>query len=418
MSFAQFGLLEPILKSIKEAGYTSPTSIQKQIIPLVLSGRDIMASASTGTGKTAAFSLPILHKLYQKKKQKRFSATLALILLPTRELALQVKTNIDNYANHLPFKTAIIHGGVNKSAQEKVLKEGVDIVIATTGRLIEHINDGNINLSQVEFLVLDEADRMVDMGFMEEIKIIIDHIPSQKQTMLFSATFLGAIKKMAKRLLINPIVVQSAPKRLSTKTIKQIVHPVDRKNKPALLSYLIGAGNWKQVLVFTTTKEECDNLVKNLKLDGLKSISVHGGKTQSARAKAIKAFRKKEIRILVATDIASRGIDISGLPYVINYSLPSVSEDYIHRVGRTGRAGEYGHAISLVDEYDFTYLKEIEKLIKIKIDKEIVKGFELDPNIKPISLSSQNKETQKSKPKKKTFVPPIKKKHRRTTKRG
>jgi len=382
MSFNNLGLSAPILKAIKDTGYTEPTPIQARAIPIILSKKDILAGAQTGTGKTAAFTLPLLQLLTQAKHQDRKSHHVrALILTPTRELASQVQENVEIYAKYLPYKSCVIFGGVKINPQIIKLRKGIDIVVATPGRLIDHLSQKTINLSKLEFLILDEADRMLDMGFINDIKKILLKVPNDKQTLLFSATYSNEIKKLSDQLLNKPELIEVARTNASSEQIKQAVYHVDKVRKRELLTHLINEGKWKQVLVFTRTKHGANRLCSQLDKDGISSVAIHGNKSQNARTKALADFKKGNIRVLVATDIAARGIDIDQLPHVVNYELPNVSEDYVHRIGRTGRAGNVGEAISLVCIDEHEYLSNIEKLIKKDIAKVWLAGFKPDPSI-------------------------------------
>jgi len=387
MLFTSLGLSDPILKAIKETGYTKPTPIQAKAIPLVLEGKDVLAAAQTGTGKTAAFTLPLLERMVQNHKKtatdkgqpKRHIR--ALILTPTRELAAQIDENVHMYAKYLPYKSTVIFGGVNINKQINILKSGVDILIATPGRLLDLASQKMVNLSKVEVLVLDEADRMLDMGFIHDMKKVLRLIPKQRQTLLFSATFSKEIKTLAGGFQTNPSLVEVAAQNKTADRIAQLVHPVDKKKKKDLLVKLINDGQWRQVLVFTRTKHGANKLCEHLEQNGIKSSAIHGNKSQGARTKALANFKENRIRVLVATDIAARGIDISMLPHVVNFELPNVPEDYVHRIGRTGRAGREGEAVSLVCVDENDYLRGIERLISQKIPKKVVEGFEVDPSI-------------------------------------
>ena len=393
MSFKNLGLCDQLLRAIKEQGYDEPTPVQKEAIPVILKKRDILAGAQTGTGKTAGFTLPMLELLHQHKPEKGKHHVRALILTPTRELAIQVQESVELYGKFLPFKSCTIFGGVKINPQITALRKGMDIVVATPGRLLDHIAQKTINLSKVDFLILDEADRMLDMGFINDIRKVLAVLPKQKQTLLFSATFSNEIKKLTDTLLNSPVLIEVARRNQSSEQIKQVIHPVDKTRKRELLTHLINKDNWKQVLVFTRTKHGANRLSGQLEKDGITSAAIHGNKSQNARVKALADFKAGEVRVLVATDIAARGIDIDQLPHVVNYELPNVPEDYVHRIGRTGRAGNKGEAVSLVciDEQEF--LENIEKLIKKDIHKFVVKGYEPDPSIKaePISLGGGNR---------------------------
>jgi ATP-dependent RNA helicase RhlE len=388
MSFTTLGLSDPILKAIKETGYTTPTPIQAKAIPFVLKGDDVLAAAQTGTGKTAGFTLPLLERMVQNQKPSQTHRgqpkrhIRALILTPTRELAAQIGENVDMYSKYLPYKSTVIFGGVNINRQINVLKQGIDILVATPGRLLDLCSQKVVDLSKVEILVLDEADRMLDMGFIHDIKKVVKLIPKQRQTLLFSATFSKEIKALASGFQNNPSLVEVAAQNKTADRIAQLVHPVDKNKKRELLSKLITEGNWKQVLVFTRTKHGANKLCEYLEQEGIKSAAIHGNKSQGARTKALANFKANSIRVLVATDIAARGIDINMLPHVVNFELPNVPEDYVHRIGRTGRAGREGEAISLVCVDENDYLRGIERLISQKIPKVVVEGFEVDSSIK------------------------------------
>ena len=381
MSFETLNLNPQIKRAIKEVGYSEATPIQAEAIPAILDGKDLLAAAQTGTGKTAAFTLPMLQKLSLKKSSgKRYVRS--LVLTPTRELAAQVHQSVRTYGKYLKLKSAEIYGGVSIQPQTRALRNGVDILVATPGRLLDHINQGHIDLSRVEFLVLDEADRMLDMGFIHDIKKIISDLPHFKQSLLLSATFSSEIKRLSKSILQNPIMIKVATDNTTADRIKQTVHPVDKSKKADLLSYLIGKNKWQQVLVFTRTKHGADKLSKRLAQDGLPSTSIHGNKTQAARMKALKAFKDGRVRVLVATDVATRGIDIDKLGQVVNFDIPEVAEDYVHRIGRTGRAGNAGEAYSLVCIDEKHLLHRIEKLTNKSIEKVMIDGFHPDPSIK------------------------------------
>jgi len=383
MSFESLGLSTELLRAISEQGYTTPTPVQEQAIPLVLEGEDLMARAQTGTGKTAGFTLPLLQKLSsapQKPGHRR--AVRALILTPTRELAAQVEESVVTYGKHLPLKSAVVFGGVKINPQILKLRMGVDILVATPGRLLDHAGQKTVNLSKVEFLVLDEADRMLDMGFIHDIKKIIALLPKQRQTLLFSATFSDEIKRLANGLLRTPKLIEIARHNTPSEQVSQVIYPVDRARKRALLSWMIGSKNWRQVLVFTRTKHAANRLSKQLAQDGITAAAIHGNKSQGARTRALAEFKQGKVRVLVATDIAARGLDIDQLPHVVNFELPNVPEDYVHRIGRTGRAGREGEAVSLVCVDEHQHLRNIERLVKRKLPEHIVPGYEVDPTIK------------------------------------
>jgi len=382
MSFNTLGLSKPLLRALSEEGYSQPTPIQKQAIPVVLEGKDILAGAQTGTGKTAGFTLPLLELLGKESPVKGKRKVRALILTPTRELAAQVGESVKTYGKYLPFKSTIIFGGVGINPQKATLKQGVDIVIATPGRLLDLANQRAIDLSDVNYLILDEADRMLDMGFIHDIKKILALLPKKRQNMLFSATFSNEIKKLADGLLNQPKLIEVARRNTASEQVEQSVYPVDKGRKRELLSHLITLGNWQQVLVFTRTKHGANRLCKQLESDGISGAAIHGNKSQGARTKALADFKKGSVRVLVATDIAARGLDIDHLPHVVNFELPNVPEDYIHRIGRTGRAGNEGEALSLVCVDEKMLLRNIEKLIKKEIPKVHLDAFVPDPSIK------------------------------------
>jgi ATP-dependent RNA helicase RhlE len=382
MSFTTLGLSAPLLKAVKETGYTEPTPIQKQAIPVVLEGKDLLAGAQTGTGKTAGFTLPLLALLQKEKPSKGKKHVRALILTPTRELAAQVEESVRTYGKYLPFRSTVIFGGVGINPQKEILRKGVDIVIATPGRLLDLVGQKALDLSHIEILVLDEADRMLDMGFIHDIKKILALLPKKRQNLLFSATFSSEIKKLSTSLLNNPEHIEVARQNTASEQVEQVIYPVDKVRKRELVTHLIKSNGWKQVLIFTRTKHGANRLSEQLNKSGIKAAAIHGNKSQGARTKALADFKAGNISVLVATDIAARGIDIDQLPHVINFELPNVPEDYVHRIGRTGRAGMTGEAASLVcvDEHDL--LKNIEKLIKRKIPQNSVEGFQPDPTIK------------------------------------
>jgi len=419
VSFQKLGLIKPLLGAIGELGYKNPTTIQKRAIPLVLAKSDIFATAQTGTGKTAAFALPILQRLRDTTADKN-RVLRAVILSPTRELSIQIHEDVKNYSKHMSIKSTILVGGKDIESQQRSLKEGVDIVIATPGRFMEHMERG-LNITNIEVFVVDEADRMLDMGFSKEIRKIHLQLPKRHQTLLFSATYSDKVRKLSKQILTKPAFIETAKKNTTVDTINQVAYLVDTDKKAPLLAYLIGSRNYPQVLVFTRTKVSADALFSELKKDGLKCGIIHGDKTQANRLKTLSQFKEGKIKVLVATDIASRGLDIEELPYVINYELPSVPEDYVHRVGRTGRAGREGEAISLIDIYEKFDIREIEKVIGMKIPQETVEGFEPDPTIRrkdqdEIKLKNEHKKPEKKRPAKKSFKKTTTKK-RKTTKR-
>jgi ATP-dependent RNA helicase RhlE len=382
MLFDQLGLSAELLRAIDAQGYREATPIQAKAIPLILEGRDVLAGAQTGTGKTAGFTLPLLQRMQKQSSTGGRPRVRTLIVTPTRELAAQVAQSVRDYGRHLPFRSAVIFGGVSINPQISKLRKGVDIVIATPGRLLDHVRQRTIDLSGVEILVLDEADRMLDMGFMPDMRKIFAVLPKQRQTLLFSATFSNEIRKLANDLLDSPTEIQVTPRNSTVDRVTQVVYPVDKGRKRELMSHRIGAENWKQVLVFTRTKHGANRLAEQLTTDGLNAAAIHGNKSQAARTRALADFKAGSVRILVATDIAARGLDIERLPHVVNYELPNVAEDYVHRIGRTARAGLDGHAISLVCVDELKLLRDIERLLKCEIEKEIIPGYEPDPRIK------------------------------------
>ena len=395
MSFEKIGLIRPILDAISELGYTEPTPIQDRTINLVLAKKDIFATAQTGTGKTAAFLLPIIQRVRTPKDPVPKSVR-AIIMAPTRELAMQIIDEGVKYAKYMNLSFALLVGGKSLEMQQKSLENGVDIIIATPGRLREHIIKKSISLQNLEIFVVDEADRMLDMGFVTDIRLIHAELPKRHQTLLFSATYNDKVRKLSKLILKKPEFIETAKQNKTVDAIDQLIYLVDADRKAKLLSYLIGSKNYQQVLVFTKTKKSADVLVEELVLDGLKAEVIHGDKTIAQRNKTLTKFKKKEIRVLVATDIASRGIDIEHLPQVINYELPTVAEDYVHRVGRTGRAGRIGEAITLLDINDKEQMKVIERLIHVKIPRVELEGFEVDITKKAIQEDIKVKTSRKS----------------------
>ncbi|WKL43556.1 DEAD/DEAH box helicase [Flavobacterium sp. ZE23DGlu08] len=379
MSFNSLGLSDALLKAISKKGYTTPSPIQQKAIPPVLEGKDVLASAQTGTGKTAGFTLPILQLLSQGKHLSHRPVR-ALILTPTRELAAQILANIKEYSEFLDLRSTVIFGGVNQKPQVAQLRQGVDILVATPGRLIDLQNQGLISLAKVEILVLDEADRMLDMGFLRDIERILKVLPTKRQNLLFSATFSKDIKKLAMGILHNPVHVEATPENTTVDAIIQKVYPVAKEKKTELIIKLITEGNWKQILVFTRTKQGANKLTESMISAGIKAAAIHGNKGQGARTKALAGFKDGSLTALVATDIAARGLDIPLLPHVVNFELPNIPEDYVHRIGRTGRAGASGEAISLFSPDETVFLRDIEKLVGLKLPIENIKGFEPDPN--------------------------------------
>jgi len=382
MTFTDLGLIAPLLKAITEQGYTTPTPVQAQAIPFILQGRDMLAGAQTGTGKTAGFTLPLLQLLSKNKPASPKRKVRALILTPTRELAAQVGESVRLYGKHLPFKSTVVFGGVGINPQIKALANGIDILVATPGRLMDLIGQKALDLSGVEFFVLDEADRMLDMGFIRDIRRVIELLPKKRQNLLFSATYSDEIKTLASSLLNNPAEVEVARRNTSSELVKQSVVLVDDTRKSTLLGKIIQERGYKQVLVFTRTKHRANKLSDYLQKIEISAAAIHGNKSQSARTKALADFKNGAVRVLVATDIAARGIDIDALPHVINFELPNIAEDYVHRIGRTGRAGCSGEALSLVCVDEAEYLRGIEKLINKKLEREIIEGYEPDPSIK------------------------------------
>jgi ATP-dependent RNA helicase RhlE len=396
MLFKELGLSAELLRAVDEQGYSTATPVQQQAIPPILAGRDILASAQTGTGKTAGFTLPLLQRLQQSNKPKR--TLRVLILTPTRELAAQITDSVRDYGRHLPYQGTMIFGGVSINPQITKLKRGVDIVVATPGRLLDHMQQGTINLGNIEMLVLDEADRMLDMGFIRDMRKIFKVLPAKRQTLLFSATFSEDIRKLASDLLTNPAEVQVAPRNTTAERVSQLVHPVDKARKRELLSMRIGKENWQQVLVFTRTKHGANRLAEQLGKDGLTAAAIHGNKSQGARTRALADFKAGRLRILVATDIAARGLDIERLPHVVNYELPNVPEDYVHRIGRTARAGQEGEAVSLVCVDELKLLRDIESLLKTSIPKQVIDGFEVDPSIQAEPIKNGRGGNTRSRP--------------------
>ena len=380
MSFNNLGLSPALLKSVLEKGYTKPSEIQKEAIPEILQGKDILAGAQTGTGKTAAFALPLLHKLQNAESKRR--RIRVLVLVPTRELASQVGESFREYGSNLRFKTSTLYGGVSINTQIDKLKKGVDIVVATPGRLLDHLNQKTLNLSELETFVLDEADRMLDMGFIRDIKKILKYLPGEKQNLLFSATFPKEITSLADSLLNSPKRIQVRSSNSTADKVEQVVYPVDKSRKRELLAHCIKEERWFQVLVFSRTKHGANKLAQQLKKEGINADAFHGNKSQSQRTRALQDFKDAKTQVLVATDIAARGIDINLLPQVVNFDLPYVPEDYIHRIGRTARAGQEGKAISLVSADEHKLLFDIEKLLKSAIPREIIDGFEPEQNLK------------------------------------
>lgn len=396
MTFESLGLSTAIVKAVEKKGYTEPSPIQEKAIPLILDGKDVLASAQTGTGKTAGFTLPMLHNLVANNKWKRRPIR-ALVLTPTRELAAQVYDNVREYSEYLDIKSMVIFGGVNQKPQIRALRSGVDVLVATPGRLLDLQSQGVLSLGKVEFLVLDEADRMLDMGFLRDIKKVLDLVPKERQTLLFSATFSREIKSFASSILRNPVAVEAAPENTTAEKVVQKVYRVDKGKKTDLVIKLIADGKWKQVLVFTRTKHGANRLTEKMNKKGITAAAIHGNKSQNARTKALEGFKTNKVRVLVATDIAARGLDIPLLPHVINFELPNVPEDYVHRIGRTGRAGASGEAISLVCGEEREYLKSIEKLLGEKMPTTSIEGYEPskeDLESQPIKGKAQKKSSR------------------------
>ena len=402
MSFANLGLSQGLLEAVSKEGYTEPTPIQAQAIPAVLAGHDLLAAAQTGTGKTAAFTLPILQKLQADEaavgSQSR-RAVRVLVLVPTRELAAQVADSVRTYSRNLPsLRTAVIFGGVNINPQIDMLRRGVDIIVATPGRLLDHVSQRTVDLGRIETLVLDEADRMLDMGFIHDIKRVITLLPRKRQNLLFSATFSPDIRKLAEGLLQNPVSIDIAPRNSAVATVSQRVVHIAKDQKAGLLAFMISRGNWKQTLVFTRTKHGANRLADRLAKDGITTAAIHGNKSQGARTRALEDFKSGAVRVLVATDIAARGLDIDQLPHVVNYELPNVPEDYVHRIGRTGRAGASGEAISLVAGDEKSELKDIERLLKRTISVFEVEGYTATEPLRDLPRPPMRPQARKAAP--------------------
>lgn len=396
MSFEALGLSAPILAAVAEQGYDTPSPIQAQAIPAIIEGKDVMAAAQTGTGKTAGFTLPLLQRL-SAGKPPRANQIRALVLTPTRELAAQVGESVTNYGKNLSLTSAVVFGGVKANPQMKKLRPGLDVLVATPGRLLDLYNQNAVKFDQVEILVLDEADRMLDMGFIRDIRKVLAALPKQRQNLLFSATFSDDIRQLAKGLVNNPVEISVSPRNTTAKSVEQFICPVDKSKKSALLKQLIVENDWQQVLVFSRTKHGANRLAKFLETKGINAAAIHGNKSQGARTKALAGFKDGSIRTLVATDIAARGLDIEQLPQVVNFDLPNVAEDYVHRIGRTGRAGATGHAVSLVSEDEFKQLSDIESLIGNLLERKVISGFE---PVQPLPESKLRKPKNPKKPKK------------------
>lgn len=393
MMFSELGLCAPILKAVTEQGYQSPSPIQAQAIPAVLKGQDLMAAAQTGTGKTAGFTLPMLERLSQGEPSTGRQIR-ALVLTPTRELAAQVGDSVASYSKYLPLRSTVVFGGVSINPQMQRLQRGIDILVATPGRLLDLHQNNAVNFSQLEILVLDEADRMLDMGFIHDIKCILNLLPGQRQNLLFSATFSQGVRKLAHGLVNDPVEISVSPRNSTAKTVQQHICPVDKKRKAALFSALLAEHQWHQVLVFTRTKRGANQLCRHLEADGVRALAIHGNKSQAARTKALNSFKSGRAQVLVATDIAARGLDIDQLPQVVNFDLPDVAEDYVHRIGRTGRAGAQGQALSLVSADEFDQLSAIEKLIGRLLEREEIPGFEPSHRLPESSLKPQRRQKQ------------------------
>jgi len=403
MGFSKLGLSDHILKAVKQQGYDKPSPIQEKSIPIVLDGKDLMAAAQTGTGKTAGFTLPIL-QLLSKGKPTKSNQVRTLILTPTRELAAQVQDSVATYGKHLPLKSTVVFGGVKINPQMQKLRGGVDILVATPGRLLDLYSQNAVKFDELEIIVFDEADRMLDMGFIHDIKRILKILPPKRQTLMFSATFSDEIRKLAKSLVHNPVEISTTPRNTTVKAVKQWIHPVDKSKKQALLTKLIKDHSWYQVLVFSRTKHGANRIATQLGKKGITAAAIHGNKSQGARTRALADFKAGKVNVLVATDIAARGIDIDQLPHVVNFDLPNVPEDYVHRIGRTGRAGSKGEAISLVSADEAKQLFDIERLIQNKLDRIMVDDFTPDHNVpdSPKNMPSpQKKKPKKNKPRNK-----------------
>ncbi|PHS33436.1 MAG: ATP-dependent RNA helicase [Methylophaga sp.] len=396
MSFSSLGLSEPILKAVAEQGYDTPSPIQEQAIPAVLAGKDVMAAAQTGTGKTAGFTLPLLELLMKGQGVKPNQARV-LIITPTRELAAQIGESVKTYGKFLPLRSAVVFGGVKINPQMMKLRRGVDILVATPGRLLDLYNQNAIRFNELEILVLDEADRMLDMGFINDIRKILAMLPKQRQTLMFSATFSNEIRTLAKGLVNNPVEISVTPRNTTVEAVEQWICPVDKKQKSALLIALINDNQWNQVLVFSRTKHGANKLTTQLEKVGLSAAAIHGNKSQGARTRALANFKSGQIQVLVATDIAARGLDIEQLPHVVNFDLPNVPEDYVHRIGRTGRAGATGQAVSLVSADEFKQLADIERLIGQLIDRKVMEGFEPVNALPESNLSKRAPRNKKAK---------------------
>lgn len=399
MSFSNLMLSQKLQDTLTALGYTEPTQIQQRAIPQLRKGNDIIATSQTGTGKTASFVLPILENIPEpealKQGEERYKVD-ALILVSTRELALQIHNNIENYAKAFTHKSVALYGGVKLGGQINQIRAGANIIVSTPGRLLDHISNGTVNLSTVKMVIIDEADKLLEMGFRDELREIIAKLPKRRQSAMFSATFPPNVIKLAKSLLNNPTVIEVDPSNVAAKEVKQVIHYVDQEQKAPLLSYLIGSQNWQQVLVFVNTKHQADRLVEHLNLDGLKSLAIHGDKSQGIRNKALQQFKEQQIRVLVATDVVARGIDIVNLPHVINFELPLKNEDYVHRIGRTGRAKQNGEALSLICAKEVEQFREIEKMINLTLPTITTEGFTYNPSAQVSSKKTDKNKSDKN----------------------
>ncbi|PSU34379.1 DEAD/DEAH box helicase [Photobacterium lutimaris] len=404
MSFQSLGLNNQLVENVSSLGFEQPTPVQLQAIPEILAGHDVLAGAQTGTGKTAAFGLPLIHRLLESGTAVEAKQVKALILTPTRELAQQVFDSLSVYAKNTPLKVAVAYGGTSMKVQVKALESGVDILVATPGRLLDHAHVRTVDLRKSSYLVLDEADRMLDMGFIDDIKRILKRMQVERQTSFFSATFGKQVKKLAFDILDDPKLIEVTPSNSTAVTVEQMVYPVDKHRKSELLAYLIGSRNWQQVLVFTKTKQGSDELAKELGKDGIKAVSINGDKSQGARQRALEDFKSGKARVLVATDVAARGLDIEQLEYVINYEMPFKAEDYVHRIGRTGRAGQTGHAISLMSLDEEWALRAIEELLDTRLPQQWLEGYEPDPTIEPPENRRRGRSSDKRRAKAKSHI--------------
>ncbi|MDV5168959.1 DEAD/DEAH box helicase [Photobacterium rosenbergii] len=413
MSFQSLGLNRQLVENVSSLGFEVPTPVQSQAIPEILAGHDVLAGAQTGTGKTAAFGLPLLHRLVEEQSDATEAKQVkALILTPTRELAQQVFDSLSLYAKKTGLKVAVAYGGTSMKVQVKALESGVDILVATPGRLLDHAHVRTVDLRKVKYLVLDEADRMLDMGFIDDIKRILKRMHTERQTAFFSATFGKQVKKLAFDILDDPKLIEVTPSNSTAVTVEQMVYPVDKHRKSELLAYLIGSRNWQQVLVFTKTKQGSDELAKELGKDGIKAVSINGDKSQGARQRALDDFKSGKARVLVATDVAARGLDIEQLEYVVNYEMPFKAEDYVHRIGRTGRAGQTGHAISLMSLDEEWALRAIEELLDTRLPQQWLEGYEPDPTIEPPENRRRGRSSDKRRAKAKSQIHKNRGRHR------